>query len=212
MLAQLPQVISLILLLGVPLLSGCQPTSQSASQASLQTDAELYPVTILEPPQPTGVQVPDPQNGDETVTLSCQACHSVRTANRTISKGSELKQFHQGLHMSHGKLKCVSCHNEADDYSNLHLADGSSLEFSESMQLCAQCHGSQHRDYLHGAHGGMTGYWDLSRGGRTRNHCLHCHDAHAPAYPMIQPVAAPRDRFSPVTHPSKTHENHHESK
>jgi formate-dependent nitrite reductase cytochrome c552 subunit len=65
----------------------------------------------------------------------------------------------------------------------------------EAMRLCAQCHGPQYRDYKRGSHGGMTGHWDLSRGERTRNNCVDCHDPHAPAYPGTTPVLPPRDRY-----------------
>jgi predicted CXXCH cytochrome family protein len=92
----------------------------------------------------------------------------------------------------------VACHNPADNYATLRLADGTALAFSESMQLCAQCHGPQYRDYQRGSHGGMTGYWDLRRGPRVRNHCQHCHDPHAPQFPKVLPVAEPRDRFPPA--------------
>ena len=59
------------------------------------------------------------------------------------------------------------------------------------MTLCAQCHGPQFRDYQHGAHGGMTGYWDLTKGGRMRNNCIDCHDPHAPKYPTVTPGPRP---------------------
>ena len=56
--------------------------------------------------------------------------------------------------------------------------------------------GPQRRDYDHGAHGGMQGYWDLRRGPRTRNHCVECHDVHSPAFGAFRPMPAPRDRFT----------------
>jgi nitrate reductase cytochrome c-type subunit len=59
--------------------------------------------------------------------------------------------------------------------------------------LCAQCHGPQARDFQHGAHGGMTGYWDLSKGPRRRNSCIDCHDPHAPKYPAVMPVFPPAE-------------------
>ena len=66
---------------------------------------------------------------------------------------------------------------------------------------CAQCHGPQYRDYRHGAHGGMRGHWDLSRGPRERNHCVACHDPHAPAFGQFEPVPGPRDRFTGAAAP-----------
>lgn len=77
----------------------------------------------------------------------------------------------------------------------MHLADGKPLELSQSMELCAQCHGVQYRDYKKGSHGGMTGYWDLKRGPRERNHCTDCHAAHQPAYESVRPVHPPKDRY-----------------
>ena len=79
---------------------------------------------------------------------------------------------------------------------NRFLADGQAVPYTEVMTLCGQCHGPQTRDYAHGAHGGMNGYWDLRKGGRTRNTCINCHDPHAPAFPLVMPVLPPRDRIS----------------
>lgn len=77
----------------------------------------------------------------------------------------------------------------------LHLATGEQVPMLQAIRLCAQCHGTQWRDYQRGAHGGMFGYWDLSRGSRTRNHCVDCHDPHTPKFVGGRPVLPPRDRF-----------------
>jgi predicted CXXCH cytochrome family protein len=84
------------------------------------------------------------------------------------------------------------------------LADGSRVPVAESMRLCSQCHGPQARDYAAGAHVGMTGSWDLSRGPRQRHACTVCHDPHAPRYPALLPAPGPQDRFR-VSH---AHEEH----
>lgn len=123
----------------------------------------------------------------QPVELSCANCHSTKTPNRELVDGTDLKDFHQGLTVVHGERSCLSCH-DSENYDNLHLADGTSIPFSDTKRLCAQCHGPQHRDYEHGSHGGMTGYWDLSRGPRVRNTCTVCHDPHAPAYPQVMPA------------------------
>ncbi len=104
------------------------------------------------------------------------------------------------MRYAHGERTCLSCHN-ARDYDTLRLADGSALAYRNVIKLCAQCHGPQYRDYRHGSHGGMNGYWDLSRGPRYRNNCVDCHDPHAPAYPRVRPAPPPRDRFfRPTVH------------
>jgi formate-dependent nitrite reductase cytochrome c552 subunit len=73
----------------------------------------------------------------------------------------------------------------------------------DAMQLCAQCHGPQFRDYTHGSHGGMQGHWDLSRGPRLRNHCVDCHDPHTPQFQPSNPVLPPADRLLPPAGPSR---------
>jgi hypothetical protein len=39
----------------------------------------------------------------------------------------------------------------------------------------------------------MRGYWDKTKGARMRNTCTDCHDPHAPAFPLVTPIFAPRD-------------------
>lgn len=130
----------------------------------------------------------------EAVTAACSTCHTNRTANTTNRQTADLDEFHQSLAFSHNDLSCLSCHNP-DNYDSLRLADGTPVEYSDVIKLCAQCHGPQYRDYQHGAHGGMTGYWDLSRGPRFRNNCVDCHHPHTPQFPKMRPTFKPRDRF-----------------
>lgn len=131
----------------------------------------------------------------EPVMASCGSCHTTTKPNARTRRATDLKHFHQGLNYAHGELTCLSCHH-ADNYEQLRLADSRPVEFSDSMTLCSQCHGPQRRDYDRGLHGGMNGYWDLRRGGRTRNTCINCHDPHAPDFPLVMPVLPPRDRIS----------------
>jgi len=129
------------------------------------------------------------------VSVACATCHTTKPPDHAAKLGTPLTAFHQGLIGKHGSLSCVSCHNPAEGYGSLRLADGRSLPYTEVMTLCAQCHGPQFRDYQHGAHGGMNGFWDLNKGGRVRNNCIDCHDVHAPKYPTVAPAPGPNDRF-----------------
>jgi len=124
------------------------------------------------------------------VTVGCATCHSLGLGDGTRTMGATLTQFHQALVTRHGTLACRSCH-EAPDYANLHLADGTTLPFTEVQTLCRQCHGPQGRDFDRGSHGGMNGYWDLTRGPRERHACTTCHDPHAPAYVGMIPARGP---------------------
>ncbi len=130
------------------------------------------------------------------VRVACITCHSTRTGGRFPERASDLRQFHVGLSVRHGTLGCLNCHvARTGGEPRLHLADGRELATVDSLELCAQCHGPKYQAYLHGAHGGMTGYWDLSQGDRSRNHCIDCHDPHAPTFAPTHPVLQPRDRF-----------------
>ncbi|MBK1879885.1 hypothetical protein [Pelagicoccus mobilis] len=150
-----------------------------------------HEVTIQGTPATPTVLADLSKSGRQT-EVACTTCHTTRSPQTDQKLPEDLDEFHQGLKKQHGSLSCLSCHN-ADNYDTLRLADGSAVSFENTMQLCAQCHGPQFRDYTNGSHGGMNGYWDLSRGPRTRNACNVCHDPHAPAYPQLIPVFPPKD-------------------
>lgn len=139
--------------------------------------------------------------------VSCATCHTTREPNPAQNSAADLTEFHQGLHYQHAGMSCLSCHN-SEDYDSLRLASGLALPFTEVMTLCAQCHGTQKRDYDNGAHGGMVGHWNLQKGPRVRNNCTDCHDPHAPAYPQVQPVFQPKDRIIDTLQKLETEKAH----
>ncbi len=152
-----------------------------------------HPVVIRTHAAPRVFSGTTDRNG-QPATIACSTCHSVRPPNPANRTATDLDLFHQGLQIQHGMNSCLSCHDPGD-YDSLRLADGRKVAFTASIELCSQCHGTQRRDYDRGAHGGMNGYWDLSRGGRARNTCVNCHDAHVPKYQGALPMPPPRDRF-----------------
>lgn len=177
--------------------SGSNPPSPKAQIDKENVDPvpPLHSVTIRKPAGPPVIQTGLTDPHGKPITIACNTCHAGKTVNSDSRVGDDLKLFHQGLRGNHGKLACVACHNPAEQYASLRLADGKAVPYPEVMQLCAQCHGPQARDYEHGSHGGMNGYWDLSRGPRTRNNCIDCHDPHSPRYPLVMPMRGPNDRF-----------------
>ena len=149
--------------------------------------------------KPAGLGVADVTIKDSNgvpIGVRCATCHGPEPDLSWVSPSDAPDDFHGNVELVHGTNTCESCH--AEDRTKLHLADGTLLDVEDAMTLCAQCHGVQFRDYSHGSHGGMTGYWDLSQGGRDRNHCIDCHAPHAPAYQPVLPVFPPRDRYLEV--------------
>ena len=197
---------SLLVLTGI----GCQPNAPQVpvvfTAGELHEIRKLSPLPEL-PPSPTNRVADDPEAAQlgqrlffdarlsANGAVSCATCHATRKPNFDNKTVTDLNEFHNDLPFSHGTISCLSCHN-SEDYSALKLADGSRVEFSDVMTLCAQCHGPQMRDYQHGAHGGMNGHWDLSRGPQMKNNCIDCHDPHAPSYPKMIVGFKPKDRFN----------------
>ncbi len=166
---------------------------QPAASATVDPAAPRHPVAIHPGPVTPVVQARHASTAGTMAAVACSTCHTTRAPNVAIKSAAALQEFHQGLIYRHGELSCLSCHNSTN-YDTLRRADGSTIAYPDTMQLCAQCHGTHYRDYQHGSHGGMTGYWDLTRGPRDRNTCTDCHDPHAPLYPRVRPVFPPRDR------------------
>lgn len=125
--------------------------------------------------------------------IACVTCHSLRTPETLPASVQDLNEFHVGMKFEHGSLTCASCH-VIGKQDRLKLADGRTIEMTDAITLCSQCHGPTRRSFDQGAHGGMTGAWSTEHGKRVRNQCVDCHDPHVPAYVPGRPVFLPRDK------------------
>lgn len=173
----------------------------AADEASMQANPARFATTIRRPAGPPVIELETADPQGRVGKVSCSTCHSVREPDFK-NTAVELDQFHQNMQFAHGSATCYSCHHP-ENADALRLADGTTVEYPDVMTLCAQCHGTQARDYQHGTHGGMTGFWDLNRGPRMRNNCIDCHDPHLPKFPSMKPSFKPRDRF--LNPPSEAH-------
>jgi hypothetical protein len=160
--------------------------------------AEQFPVVINRPTGKLGVFTGTQPHGED-FKVACSTCHAGRQPNFENRVSADLKEFHNLAAVAHGEISCLSCHNP-DDYDSFRLADGTSVAYVDVMQLCAQCHGPQMRDYENGVHGGMTGHWDRAKGPQQKLNCVDCHFAHQPKFPQMQPDFKPRDRFLSPSH------------
>jgi len=129
------------------------------------------------------------------VRVRCASCHATLKPRQANAMATRLERFHRGVVLDHGgESTCRTCHNPPR-FESFRLGSGRVVPYAEVIDLCGQCHSRQRKDYEHGIHGGMRGYWDLDRGGRDRNHCLDCHDPHHPAIPEVLPAPRARYRF-----------------
>jgi hypothetical protein len=177
-------------------LVACSATPDRPSQSDIAPVLPTHPVTIVTPLVLQGLPMAPSENTDAPTVTPCTTCHADVDDSPFPIDATSVKGPHGGLQLQHGRLRCAACH-DATHRDRLHLADGRDIALIEAMDLCAQCHGPQKRDYDHGAHGGMRGAWDLTAGPRERNHCVACHDPHAPAFGKFAPMQGPRDRFAP---------------
>lgn len=154
-----------------------------------------FAVQYRQPVAREGLVVQLPDNKGAT-TIACSTCHSLAESEGRTVQDPGLKSFHQGMDFKHGNLACRACHHQ-DNYDFLTLGGDETVLFTQVRQVCSQCHTTQGESYLHGAHGGMTGFWDLSRGGRLRNNCVDCHNPHKPAWGRFTPERGPTDKVVP---------------
>ena len=185
----------------------------SAAVESSASEAPRYPERVVRARRLPGVASAfDDVHGQEA-RIGCATCHGAVSAEDAAAgmlaerikaakeRGSPpTERVHQAIVLEHKGLHCRSCHLQ-EQPQQLHTVDGKRLALTDALALCSQCHGPQRRDFDHGAHGGMSGYWDLTRGPRLRNSCVNCHAPHRPAYPPVIPAAGSRDRFS-LFHPA----------
>jgi hypothetical protein len=136
-------------------------------------------------PSPGKYEVPPPPFS--AGALPCSDCHDPEIPVNTRRR--ELTTAHQEIRLAHDEEHrwCLDCH-DASNRDMLHLASGDLVSFEESYRLCGQCHGDKYRDWRAGVHGRRTGRWD---GEKTYLLCVHCHNAHAPAFQPIEPEPTP---------------------
>ena len=104
---------------------------------------------------------------------------------------------HPDIQFNHGiNQRCFNCHNPSDLDT---FVDnwGKPIPYDQPPLVCAKCHGPVYRDWLHGSHGRVNGYWRVALAPASvavpqqRRKCVECHDPHAPPFQPLHPAAPP---------------------
>jgi hypothetical protein len=121
-------------------------------------------------------------------TYRCSECHGIIPSPRETDRS--LTQ-HREIVLAHGiNTRCFNCHHRTD--RDAFVDDlGAPIPWDQPQLLCAKCHGPVYRDWQHGSHGRVNGFWDTRRGPQTRRQCIECHDPHAPPFPPMTPAPGP---------------------
>ena len=140
-----------------------------------------------------GLITPQKDVNGRPVRIACRTCHGkiVRPGLDAFRRSKAV--FHAHIRLEHGTKTCRTCHR-MPYFDDFNLADGSAVPAPQVMRVCGQCHSRRLEEYLRGAHGGASGYWDRRKGPQKRNHCLDCHDAHHPRIDRVQPATRARNR------------------
>lgn len=118
----------------------------------------------------------------------CSDCHRIIPSpyetDRTLTQ-------HKEVVLEHGiNTRCFNCHHRTD--RDAFVDDfGQRIPWDQPQLLCAKCHGPVYRDWQHGSHGRLNGYWDQTRGAQERRKCIECHDPHIPPFPPMKPAPGP---------------------
>jgi hypothetical protein len=163
----------------------------SCSSGDEKTDEELYKRTVLGNTFDTA-----PVRGEMKPLLlrrssfqyKCSECHKDFSS---MKRREDLKGEHSNIDFDHGSnLNCLNCHHQKN--RNVYVDQfGGEIPSTQPARLCAKCHGPIHRDWVAGVHGRQNGYWDVSKGERTKLLCIQCHDPHRPKFQLMKPDPAP---------------------
>jgi nitrate/TMAO reductase-like tetraheme cytochrome c subunit len=116
----------------------------------------------------------------DIISFPCQNCHNAPLA-KMQNINLEQKKAHWDIEINHASakvMKCTTCH-QASNMDYLNSLSGQPISIDRSFELCSQCHSTQYKDWLGGAHGKSVNGWKPPRIAKT---CVNCHNPHNPAF------------------------------
>jgi hypothetical protein len=129
-----------------------------------------------------------PERTNLIKSFPCTNCHGISMNDMKKGLGREEDKHAHGnikiQHASEETMDCLTCHDEKN-INALKSLRGVNIKYDESYKQCAQCHSTQFKDWVGGAHGKRLGGYVPPR---TINTCVNCHNPHAPAFEKRWPV------------------------
>lgn len=112
---------------------------------------------------------------EDITSFPCSNCHTGDLEK--LQNQQEDAHWHVELkHAGQSVMNCNTCH-DLDRPDELKTLAGDYISFDHSYKTCAQCHSSQAKDWLGGAHGKRVRGWVEPR---TIYNCVSCHNPHQP--------------------------------
>ncbi len=121
-----------------------------------------------------------PERKSKIKAFKCSECHT-KSIPELKSKNLTGKKAHDSIKLNHAtieELTCNSCH-PSQNLDHLKSNLNAKIDFNQSYKVCAQCHSSEYKDWLGGAHGKRVKGWVNPR---ISNTCVDCHNPHSPKF------------------------------
>lgn len=127
---------------------------------------------------------------DHMVRFPCSECHSVPLASMRSPDTTRVRA-HWELELNHaseGIMNCQTCHAD-DRMDSLATLESEPVSFNQAYRVCGQCHSTQLKEWVWGAHGKRIGGWAPPR---VAMNCTSCHNPHDPGFKARFPARASR--------------------
>lgn len=178
--------------IAVSLIERASSAESPSSPSKPKTVPPVVAATVLSADPHLDKTPPRQTKGLDLIKLgwryNCMECHKTLEAKWEMDR---LWVEHKTVQLNHGNNKfCLNCHHPENRNAFKH-DDGSEIPEQNVVALCARCHGTVHRDWEAGVHGRQNGYWDRSKGARSKLTCIQCHDPHNPRFAAIESLTAP---------------------
>jgi hypothetical protein len=116
----------------------------------------------------------------DIASFPCQNCHDTALDKLKFGNETDIKNAHWDIELKHAKasvMTCNTCHN-SNNLNSLISLTGDPISIDRSYDMCGQCHSTQYKDWLGGAHGKSLSGWRQPRVIKT---CVGCHNPHDPS-------------------------------
>ena len=187
------KIISLMMVIGLVSCSSNQEKEQKYHGnfdkiKALEKDSIEYAVKstdLIENTQLISVETKEasffiPERKSKIKSFKCSECHT-KSIPELKSKNLTGKKAHENIKLNHAtteELTCNSCH-PTQNLDHLKSNLNAKIDFNQSYKVCAQCHSSEYKDWLGGAHGKRVKGWVNPR---ISNTCVDCHNPHSPKF------------------------------
>lgn len=177
-----------LLPIGFLALAGVLFATSGGPEIPIDPAAAVDPAMLIVGPRRQAMTDP-PQIIVEGLPENCNACHQILDSE---NKTGAALAFHNDVILTHGmNNRCLNCH-DSGNRELLTLRDGTTIPYSRTPLLCAQCHGTVYRDWERGTHGKTLGSWRTGTDEQRRLTCNQCHNPHSPRYDPYPPLPGPR--------------------